>query len=131
MSRKPLLMAMLSIAIAVPAVAVGLGPLKLDGLIDGPREGFALDLYNPYPEAETFMVYPVGLDDEVAQDRVTVLPAEVELGSARSRRVLVIADNLAVGETYHFRVCAQRKTPPEGITLNARVCSKISAHRVG
>lgn len=131
MNRKPLLAAMVSIAIAVPAVAVGLGPLKIDGLIDGPREGFGLDLYNPYPEAVDFVVYPVGADDEVAQDRVTVFPAEVELGSLRTRRVLVVADNLTVGEIYHFRVCAQRKTPPEGITINARVCSKLSAHRVG
>ena len=128
--RRAFLVTLISAAIAVPAVAVGLGPLKLQGIIDGPREGFALALYNPYPQAVEYVLYPVSVEDETPQDRVTVLPREVELGASRSRRILVIADDLQIGETYQFRVCAQRRTPPEGITLNARVCSKISAHRV-
>ncbi len=130
MRVKPFIAALAGLAIALPAVAVGLGPLKIDGLIDGPREGFGLDLYNPYEQATDYVLYAVGADDETTQARVSIMPAQVSLGAERSRRILVIADDLAVGETYHFRVCAQRKTPPEGITLNARVCSKISAHRV-
>jgi hypothetical protein len=110
---------------------VGLGPLTLQGIIDGPREGFSLELYNPYADATQFVLYPVGIDDEAAQDRVTILPAEVALGGQRDRRILVIASDLAIGETYKFRVCAQRKTPPEGVMINARVCSKLTAHRVG
>ena len=127
MKRTFLLLAGLA---AAPAFAVGLGPLKIDGMIDGPREGFALDLLNPYPVATDFVVKAIGAEDEEAQARVTVLPAETELGPERRRRVLVVVDELAVGETYHFRVCAQRREPPEGIAINARVCSKLSAHRV-
>ena len=117
--------------IATPALAVGLGPLTVQGIIDGPREGFSLDLYNPYPEAVAFVLYPVGIDDETAQDRVSIMPSEAQLGGGRSRRILVVASDLAIGESYRFRVCAQRRTPPEGVTINARVCSKLTARRVG
>ena len=128
MKRTWLFLAVL--VVAGPALAVGLGPLRLDGVIDGPREGFALDLYNPYSATTEFVLQAVGPDDEIAQPRVTVLPAEAALGAERRRRVLVVVDDLAVGETYHFRVCAQRREPPEGSMINARVCSKLSAHRV-
>jgi hypothetical protein len=46
-------------------------------------------------------------------------------------RLLVIANDLAPGEMFKFRVCAERSTLPEGVAINARVCSKLSAHRVG
>lgn len=121
----------LALTIAAPGAAIGLGPLVMNGVIDGPREGFQLDVYNPYSTATDFVAYAIGVDDEQKQTRVTVYPEEWALGSERGRKLLIIADNLAVGETYRFRVCAQRKTPPEGIEVNARVCSKISAHRVG
>lgn len=126
-----LLLLLAAILPVASVAAVGLGPLRVDGMIDGPREGFALTLVNPYREAEAFVAYPVGLEDEEAQPRVTVLPAEAVLGPGRSRSLLVIADGLAPGETFRFRVCAQRRTPPQGILINARVCSKITAHRVG
>jgi len=131
--RPPFPVAALTLAAvaATSAAAVGLGPLTLQGTIDGPREGFSLELYNPYSDATDFVLYPVGMTDEVAQDRVTILPAEARLGGQRDRRILVIASDLAVGETYQFRVCAQRKTPPGGVMINARVCSKITARRVG
>jgi hypothetical protein len=122
---------LIALALAGPVGAVGLGPLRLDGIIDGPREGFALTLFNPYTEMVDFVIYPRGVDDEAAQPRVAVFPSEAALGGGRSRSVLVIADDLAPGETYQFRVCAQRKTLPQGIEINARVCSKITAHRIG
>ena len=134
LSRKALTraaLAGLAVLAASSATAVGLGPLVLQGVIDGPREGFSLELYNPYAEATDFVLYPVGLEDETTQQRVTILPAQVQLGSQRNRRILVVASELAIGETYKFRVCAQRKTPPEGVMINARVCSKITARRVG
>ena len=118
------------LAAAAPAPAVGLGPLRLEGVIDGPREGFMLDLYNPYQETAAFELYAIGLDDETPQPRVTILPAEAPLGAERSRKVLVVVDELQVGETYRFRVCAQRKMPGDGLRINARVCSKISSRRV-
>lgn len=116
--------------VAAPAGAVGLGPLAVNGTIDGPREGFMLDLYNPYDMSMTFVAYAVGIENEQPQVRVSVLPADAELGPRHARKVLVIADDLQVGEIYRFRVCAQRKAPPEGIQVNARVCSKITAHRI-
>lgn len=125
------LAALLAIGLALPAVAIGLGPLTLNGVIDGPREGFQLDVFNPYADSTEFVAYAVGIDDETPQPRVTVFPAEWALGGQRGRKLLIIADELAVGESYRFRVCAQRKSPPEGIEVNARVCSKITAHRIG
>lgn len=114
-----------------PARAVGLGPLTLSGVIDGPREGFMLDLYNPYEETAEFELYAVAFDGEEPQPRVSILPAGAALAAERSRKVLVVVDGLEAGETYRFRVCAQRRMPAEGLRINARVCSKITAHRVG
>ena len=119
-----------ALAVAAPLAAVGLGPLKLEGLIDGPREGFSLDLYNPYPQTVRFVLYAVAMDGEEIEQRVSIFPAAIALPAQRMRKVLVVADDLTIGETYQFRVCAQRETPPEGIAINARVCSKLSAHRV-
>lgn len=129
--RSPRAWLLLAAAAASPAAAVGLGPLVVQGVIDGPREGFTLDLVNPYPDATEFVAYAVGIDDERPATRVDVLPGDVVLGARRGRKLLVIVDGLQAGETYHFRVCAQRRTPPEGMNLNARVCSKLSAHRLG
>ena len=116
---------------AGPAQTVGLGPLTIVGTIDGPREGFMLDLINPEASIEIFVLYAIGLTDETPQQRVSILPAQAQLGPKRDRKVLVIADDLAVGETYKFRVCAERQAPIEGMAIHARVCSKLSAHRVG
>jgi hypothetical protein len=127
--KKGLVIA-LAIVGAAPALAIGMGPLVLDGVIDGPREGFQLTVLNPYEEPETFVAYAVSIDGEETQSRVTVIPSEMTLGGGRDRKLLVVADDLKIGESYKFRVCAQRKTPPEGIMLNARVCSKITAHRI-
>lgn len=114
-----------------PSGAVGLGPLKLDGVIDGPRRGFGLTLYNPYEETMTFRAYAVGADDETVQTRVDVIPDRAALGPRTSRRLLVIANDLQLNETYRFRVCAERAVPPTGVAINARVCSTLSARRVG
>jgi hypothetical protein len=130
MSVRRLIVAVV-LASATPALAVGLGPLTREGIIDGPSEGFTLDLYNPYHASEDFIVYAVGFNDDEPQARVEVLPAEATLGAERERKIFVVAGDLQIGETYRFRVCAQRKTPPEGLVINARVCSKITARRVG
>ena len=122
--------AILPLAVVSPALAVGLGPLTNEGVIDGPRKAFQLTLYNPYPQSVAFRVYAVGIDDETPQDKVAIFPAAVTLGPDVSRRLIVIARDLSVNEIYRFRVCAERATPPEGIQINARVCSKLSAHRI-
>lgn len=123
-----------TLMLAAPLGAVGLGPLKEDGVIDGPRKGFNLTLYNPYEQPVEYRAYAVGAEDgdETAQARVTVLPARAILGSRQSRHLLVIASDLAPGETYRFRLCAERAAPPpSGVMVNARVCSKLSARRIG
>lgn len=122
--------AALIMALTAPLGAVGLGPLSSEGVIDGPRRGFSLTLLNPYAEKTEFRAYAVGADNELPQLRVNILPAIATLGPRQSRRLLVIADELAAGETYSFRVCAERSTPPEGLRITARVCSKLSAHRI-
>ncbi|MCB2013633.1 MAG: hypothetical protein R3E11_10185 [Sphingobium sp.] len=115
---------------AMPAGAVGLGPLSKEGLIDGPRKGFELVLYNPYDDAVDFIAYAVGIGDETPQQRVTVIPQQTKLGGGQSRRLIVIARDLSLNEHYQFRVCAERQAPPSGIRINARVCSKLSVTRV-
>lgn len=114
---------------AAPAFGVGLGPLAKAGVTDGPQKGFYLTLINPYPVATGFRAYAVGAEDERAQARVVVLPAEVTLGGNTNRRLLVIANDLAPGETYAFRVCAERAAPQQG-NVHARVCSHLTARRL-
>jgi len=121
----------LALAAAAPAAAVGLGPLTAEGLTDGPRKAFYLNIMNPYPVAAEFETQTVDYDDEMPVSRVQVIPSTIKLGAGRMARLLVIANDLAPGEMFKFRVCAERSTLPEGVAINARVCSKLSAHRVG
>lgn len=118
------------IAAAVPAGAIGLGPLNQTGLIDGPSRAFELVLYNPYQSSERFNAYAVAANDETPQARVSLTPAAATLGGGQTRRLLVVAHDLQPGESFAFRVCAERDIPPEGIAINARVCSKLTARRV-
>ena len=114
---------------AAPAAGVGLGPLAKSGVTDGPRKAFYLTLINPYPTATAFRAYAVGEGDEAAQLRVTIFPDAATLGGNANRRLLVIADDLAAGETYAFRVCAERAETSEGL-IHARVCSHLTARRL-
>ena len=116
--------------LAAPLHAVGLGPLSKEGYIDGPRKGFELVIYNPYQTSVDFTAYAVAADDETPQPRVTIIPAQLKLGAGQSRRLVVIASDLAPEEYYQFRVCAERTTPPTGVAINARVCSQLSVRRV-
>lgn len=118
------------LAAAVPAGAIGLGPLSQTGLIDGPSRAFELVVFNPYQSSERFRAYAVASDNEAPQARVSLSPAEITLGGGQTRRVLVVAHDLVPGESFAFRVCAERDVPPEGIAINARVCSKLTARRV-
>lgn len=115
---------------AAPVGAVGLGPLAESGRIDGPRKGFDLTLINPDDAPVEYRAYAVGAQDELPQLRVMLYPSVATLGPGRSRHILVIAEDLKPGEVYQFRVCAQRMRLPPGVHLNARVCSKLSVHRV-
>jgi hypothetical protein len=114
---------------AAPALAVGLGPLSRSGVTDTDRKGFYLTLINPYPAATPFHAYAIGPADETPQPRVRILPADVTLAGRTSRRILVIATGLAPGESYAFRVCAERAQTPEGM-IHARVCSRLGARRL-
>ena len=133
MTRGSRIVALVSLMAAVPVGAVGLGPLREEGIIDGPRKGFNLTLFNPYKETTTFRAYAVGAEDsdEAPQLRVTILPDQTTLGSLQSRRLLVIANDLQPGETYRFRLCAERSDQSSGVMINARVCSKLTARRIG
>lgn len=130
MTRARLALALATLMVAGPALAVGLGPLTKEGLTDTDQKGFYLTLINPYPEPEQFTTAAIGLEDETHADRVSVIPADARLGGGRDMRLLVIARDLRPGETYKFRVCAQRAQPPAGVLINARVCSKLTARRL-
>lgn len=114
---------------AAPAFGVGLGPLAKAGITDGPQKGFYLTLINPYPVATRFQAYAIGTEDERPQARVVILPAEATLGGNTNRRLLVVANDLAPGETYEFRVCAERVEAQQG-NVHARVCSHLTARRL-
>jgi hypothetical protein len=121
-----------AIAFAVSSAgAVGLGPLSADGLTRTDRKGFYLTVINPYPTAERFNLYAVGWDDENAVERVRIPLDKPVLGPKSQRRLLVVATGLVPGEDYKFRVCAERIEPKGKGLVNARVCSKLTAHRVG
>lgn len=128
---RRLLAATALLAAPTAAMAVGLGPLTVSGLIDGPNEGFRLTLVNLDASAGDFTLYGTAWDGEARQPRIAILPPEATLGAGRTRDVLVIAQDLSVGETYRFRVCAERKPDSEGTMIHARVCSKITARRIG
>jgi hypothetical protein len=132
MRRRLAALATLLLAVtlpAAPALAVGLGPLSKSGVTDGPRKAFYLTLINPYRDATAFRSYAIGMEDELPQPRVRILPGDVTLGGNTSRQLLVIAGGLAPGETFAFRVCAERAQLTEGM-IRARVCSKLSARRL-
>lgn len=127
MSRLLALVA--ALALASPASGVGLGPLRKEGITDGPRKGFYLTVINPYPQAETFILDPLAESDETPTARVVVIPARVRIAAGGNRTVLAMARDLAPGETYAFRVCAQR--PPQPMEMvQARVCSTLRARRI-
>ena len=116
--------------LAVPAGAVGLGPLSKSGITDGPAKAFYLTLYNPYRARTAYAVYAIGTADETPQARVRFPVKTFALRAESGRRFMVIADGLAPGETYTFRVCAE-KADDEKEPIHARVCSRITARRIG
>ena len=111
------------------ALAVGLGPLEKSGMTDGAGKAFYLTLINPYPHAERFTLEPHALLDEQPAPRVVIFPDDATVAAGGRRQVLVIVRRIEPGETYIFRVCAQRPPRPEE-TIHARVCSKLTARRL-
>ncbi len=127
MRRLAALSAVLLLATG-PAGAVGLGPLSKEGVTDGPDKAFYLTLYNPYAERAAFSVHAVGWDDETPASRVRT-PPPMPLRAQSQRRFLIVASGLAPGETYRFRLCAERVTSGEE-PVHARVCSRVTARRL-
>lgn len=123
-------LALLGAIAAAPAAAVGLAPLSKQGLTDGPSKAFYLTVINPYPRVERFDLQALAPGAEAQEPAVRLIPQSVAIGGGGSRRVLVIADSIAPGTTRTFRVCAER-TPLPTETIHARVCSTLSARRVG
>jgi hypothetical protein len=119
----------LGLACATPALAVGLGPLTKRGVTDGPDKAFYLTIYNPYADRANFTVYAIGADDEQTPARVRVPAGPLPLKSQGVRKFIIVAGGLAPGETYAFRVCAERLLPQEAM-IHARVCSRLIAHRL-
>lgn len=119
------------VASVVPAGAVGLGPLMNSGLTLSDRKGFYLTLINPYATRETFRLYGIAWSDETPDARVVIPVNEVALGAGAQRRILVVYTGLEPGEEHRFRVCAQRAGPRQEALIDARVCSKLVARRVG
>lgn len=121
--------ALLLLALASPVLAVGLGPLLRSGITDGPGKAFFLDVSNSEPQVQNLVLTPLALDSELPAARVHVVPKSILLAPGGHRRVIVIARLLSPGESYSFRVCAERPVRPEE-TFHARVCSKLTARRI-
>lgn len=117
--------------LAVPATAVGLGPLRHEGVTASERKGFYLTLTNPYPDSQRFHLHAIGWDDEVTQARILLPVSTPRLGGGTQRRLLVVATGLQPGETLSFRVCAERDDPQSKELIHARVCAKLVARRLG
>ncbi len=111
------------------AVAVGLGPLEKSGLTASEAKGFYLTLTNPYKEPYRFRTF-VDPDSPGAGDRVTILPEVALMAPESNRKILVVVRDLVPGEQFDVRVCAERIESKE-VVIHARVCSKLSARRVG
>jgi hypothetical protein len=131
MIRRALPLCLILAALSAPAAAVGLGPLIAEGLTDGPKKAFYLNLMNPYAEAAEFSTETLNYNDDLPNGRIQVIPSTIRLGGGRTTRLLVIANDLAPGEQFKFRVCAERVAQTQGVAINARVCSKLSARRIG
>ncbi|MFC3711585.1 hypothetical protein ACFOMD_03320 [Sphingoaurantiacus capsulatus] len=116
--------------LAVPAAAIGLGPLTKSGITDSDSKGFYLTLINPYDHAERFALHSIDWESEATAGRVRIVPGQAQLAGGGQRQLLVIVKDLAPGETYRFRVCGELAAPPQGVTVNARVCSKLVARRL-
>lgn len=114
---------------ATPSLAVGLGPLSKSGVTDGPGKAFYLTLYNPYEERAEFTVYAVSDADESAAPRVHVPANILPLRPEATRKFLISVTDLAPGETYKFRVCAERYLTKDE-PIHARVCSRLTARRI-
>lgn len=122
---------LLAAGAASAASAVGLGPLVHSGVTNGERKGFYLTLINPYPSRERFRLYSVGWDSEAAVGEVLIPLSKPALRGKSQRRMLVIATGLEPGEQRRFRVCAERVAAAEEGLIHARVCSKLTARRLG
>lgn len=120
----------LLLLVAAPALATDFGPLVREGITDGPRKGFWLQLRNPYDRAVQFETASLEAADERPAANVSVYPARPMLGSKGSRRLLVVIDGLQPGETRTVRVCAARQPSPREMHY-ARVCSRLTARRLG
>jgi len=113
------------------AGAVGLGPLTLSGVTRTDRKGFYLTLINPYPAQERFRIYSIEPDNDRPVARVRIPVSTPRLGPLAQRQILVVDTGLIPGEEHRFRVCAERITPAGEELIHARVCSRITARRIG
>lgn len=128
--RRAFLLLAATALVGAPAAAVGLGPLRNQGVTASDRKGFYLTLINPYKDSQRFRLAAIGWDDEAEQPRILLPVAQPRLGGGTQRRLLVIASGLKPGETYSFRVCAERDDPQAKDLIHARVCAKLIAHRL-
>lgn len=132
MRKRHWIAAALAVAASAQAGhAVGLGPLVDEGVTRTDRKGFYLTLINPYDRSERFRLYGVGWDNEVPDADVAIPASEVAVPAKSQRRVLVVSTNMEPGEEHRFRVCAEKASNDEELVIHARVCSKLTARRIG
>ena len=121
--------AALLLVTSTAAMAVGLGPLEKSGVTATEAKGFYLTLTNPYKQPFRFRTL-VDEETPALEGRVRIFPEVALMAPESNRKVLVVVRDLVPGEQVDVRVCAERIENKE-VVVHARVCSKLSARRVG
>ncbi|URW74759.1 hypothetical protein M9980_09245 [Sphingomonas donggukensis] len=103
--------------------------MRKEGVTDGPDKAFYLTLFNPYAERAAFTVYAIGAEDEATPARVRVPAMPLPLRAQAARKFTIVAGGLAPGESFTFRVCAEKMVMKEQ-PIHARVCSRLTARRL-
>ena len=115
-------------ALATPALAVGLSPLRKEGAVAGANKAYYLTVINPYADRREFVAYQDGLDQNAKPPQLTIHPARLAIAPRGQRRIMVIVRELAPGETRETRVCAEL-AKQQGM-FHARVCSTLVSRRL-
>ncbi|MGB3723039.1 MAG: hypothetical protein WA979_09500 [Pacificimonas sp.] len=94
------------------------------------KKGFYLTVINPYDLPQRFAIRALDWQNEKEIANVQIHPNNAVVRANGKRRVLVIFTDLPRGEETRARICAQLDRNPEGVAIEARVCSKLTARRM-
>lgn len=127
MFKRLLLSTALFLSAGSVAPAQSLWPMTDEGVTFAAKKGVMINIANPYPRAENFVLEAFEPDYETPTEGVLIMPAKVTLGADATRRVRVIFD--IPGKERTVAVCV-RPEKSEGQVI-PRVCGRYSGRRAG